>query len=123
PSAAGGGGGPGGGGGGGGGAPAGPPPTTTRSKSPATGTRSAGRSTPPAATVSAPRLGGAQASGDRGHGLEQHIPPRQLGAGRCTERVAVLAQGAVQLLLFPFDDRLVLAETRVHLLGDLLESL
>src|SRR5262249_10679120 len=106
-----------------GGAPAEPPPTTTRSKSPATGTRSSGTSTSPAVVISASRLGSAQPFRDRGHRLEQHVPARQLRTGCRAQRVAVLAQRLVQLLLLALDARLVLAETGVHLLGDLLEPL
>src|SRR5262245_31048594 len=103
--------------------PAEPPPTTTRSKSPATGTRSSGTSTSPAVTVSAPGLGGAQPCRDRRHRLEQHVPARQLRTRRRAQRVAILAQRPVQLLLLALHDCLVLAEARVHLLGDLLEPL
>src|SRR5262249_56931924 len=104
-------------------APAELPPTTTRSKSPAIGTRSSGTSTSPAVAISAPRLAGAQPFRDRGHRLEQHVPTRQLGTRSRAQRVAVLAQRLLQLLLLALDDRLVLAETRIHLLGDLLEPL
>src|SRR5262245_28183881 len=98
-----------------------PPPTTTTSKSPATGTRSSGTRTLPAATVSAPGLGGAQPRGDRGHRLQQHVPARQLGTGRGAQGVTILQQGASEVLLLARDDRLVLAEAGVHLLGQLLE--
>src|SRR5262249_19663853 len=106
-----------------GGAPAEPPPTTTRSKSPATGTRSSGTSTSPAVVISASCLGGAQPFRDRRHRLEQHVPARQLRTRCRAQRVAILSQRPVQLLLLALHDCLVLAEARVHLLGDLLEPL
>src|SRR5713101_7903382 len=110
--------------------PAEPPPTTTRSASSATGRRSSGAISVPRAMSrrgrGLARLACSalpQAVGDLGDPLEQHVEARDVGPGRGRERLAIRRERAVDLLLLPRHDRVVLAEAGVHPVGQALEPL
>src|SRR5262245_11117080 len=108
--------------------PAEPPPTTTRSASSATGSRSSGTVTVPADTSASGR--GVAGRGrevlpeplrHRGHGLEKHVEPCDVGTRRARERLLVGGERAIERVLLTGDDRLVGPEARVHLVREGLE--
>src|SRR5438067_4414499 len=103
--------------------PADPPPTTTRSASSRSGSRVSGTVTVAATTRLLTARGRlrrcgrrkalAQPLGDGGHGLEEHVEARDLGARHACEDVAVRGERTVEMLLLTGHDRLVLRQARV----------